>query len=405
MANPMRRALTCTTLAAVILLVLNGTTNAAFLGDILKPFVTASEMYDSNVFRVKDLGQLQAMVGDEQLYDFITMVTVGTQLHYSISRQELNLLLKRDFIFYAHYTDQNIDQNEASGNLALTFFDKVKMRIDGAYKTAPEPHVDYRSAAVNERTNISYGVSLGYEMMSGIGFEAAYRGSEVDYSLAQYKPNEYSVDTFSGKVSYRLSPDARIYAAYHRDDTDYKVNRQIGSETVNNGSAADSIRLGLEKTFSPKTSVSCYVGYLERRHNSDSARDFDGLVGKAEINYGLTGKIGLMLNWERQLYEETYADQIYSVTDAIGAGLAYAITEKTKATIYNRVTWKDFQGIAGSGVATRSDFLHDLNVGFEWTPIKRLTVNLGYQYSMRSSDDSSFDFTDHTVTTSVGYKF
>jgi opacity protein-like surface antigen len=389
--------------ALAVLIIFTGRGEGAFLGDTLKPFVTLAEMYDSNIFRVKDRSQLP--VGDEQLYDFITTVTVGTKFHYSLSQAELNLLLKKDFLIYEHYTDQNTDQNEVNGNLAITFFDKVKMRIDGAYKTAPEGRGDYRSTAVNELKYTAYGVSLGYETPTGVGFEAAYRRAAVDYSLVQYKPNEYAVDTFSGTVSYRLSADAKIYAAYRRDDTEYKENMLLGSTSVNNSSAADSIRFGLEKTVSPKTTVSCYIGYLDRRHNQASARDYSGVIGRVAATYGITGKLGLMLNGERQIYEETYADRIYSVTDTFGIGLSYDLTAKTRATFYNWLLWKDFRDIPGSGVAKRSDFLHGMNIGLKWSPLNRLTVDLGYQYSTRSSDDETLNFADHMARASVSFKF
>jgi opacity protein-like surface antigen len=389
--------------ALAMLIIFTGQGESAFLGDTLKPFVTLGEIYDSNVFRVKERSQLP--VGDEQLDDFITMVTVGTELHYSISREELDLLLKRDFIYYKHYTDQNADQNEVSGKLALILFDKVKMRIDGSYKTYPEGHAYYQNNAVNEEKDSTYGVSLGYEMPTGIGYEAAYRRAEVDYSLAEYVPNEYSINTFSGTMSYRLSADARIYAAYLRDDTGYKEDMPIGSTLVNNNSVADSMRLGLEKTVSPKTAITCYVGFLDRRHNQAPERDFSGMIGKVAATYGVTGKLGLILDGERQIYEETWAYWNYSVTNFFGIGLNYEITKKTKATFYNRLSWKDFQDIPGAGVGRRSDFMHDMKIVLEWAPMTGLTVDLGYQYSTQSSNYNIYNFADQTVRASVGYKF
>jgi opacity protein-like surface antigen len=46
-----------------------------------------------------------------------------------------------------------------------------------------------------------------------------------------------------------------------------------------------------------------------------------------------------------------------------------------------------------------------MNIGLEWSPLKRLTVDLGYQYSMRNSNEDDLKFDDHTVMTRVRYKF
>ena len=153
-------------------------------------------MYDSNVFRVKDRTQLKAQFGDDQLADFITVLSAGTGVRYAVSRQELNLLLRKDVILYSHYTDQNSDRDEASGSLSLAFFDRVKVRLDGTYAAAPESRVDYRSSAVNTKTELAGGITAGYEMTAGVGYEAGYRRSTVDYSLAQFRANEYVTDRY-----------------------------------------------------------------------------------------------------------------------------------------------------------------------------------------------------------------
>ncbi len=378
---------------------------AAFLGDTLKPFASVTEMYDSNIFRVRDRAELKSLVGEERLGDFITVASIGTGVRYRLSRQELDLLVRRDFIRYGNYSDQDVDRDEANGAVTLALLDALRVRIDGSYAKTPEARTDYRSAAVNRRREMAAGVSVGYVMTSGLGFEAAYRRLTVDYSLPQYRTSEYYIDRYAGTVSYRISPEARLYATYQRDEREYDQALVLGPTAVNNSNSADSIRVGLDKTFSPRTAVSCYVGYLNRRHKASSARDFSGVIGKVAASYALTAKLGFLLNWERQLYEETYADRIYSVTDTIGAGFAYQFTPKVKGTVFDRLSWKDFRDVPGSGVAPRSDFTQELNAGVEWTPLTRLTVSAGYQYARRSSDDPSFDYSDHVATATVAYRF
>lgn len=392
-------------LAAIFAAATAGPARADLLGDTLKPFASVTEMYDSNVFRVRDREQLKAQFGDDRLGDFITVAAVGTAVRYRVSRQEFNLHLQRDFIRFGHYSDQDVDRDEGNGALSLSLFDAVRIRLDGAYVNSPEPRTDYRSAGVNKRRNMEGGVSAGYEMTSGVGFEAVYRRLTVDYSLPQYRTSEHAIDRYAGTVSYRLSPEARLYATYQRDETEYTEALTIGPTSVNKSNSADFFRIGLDKTFSPKTAVSCSLGYLNRRYGASSARDFSGMVGKAAITYGVTEKLGFMLNGERQLYEETYAERIYSVNDSVGARFVYRISEKVRGTVFDRLSWKDFRDVPGSGVARRSDFTQEVNAGIEWDPVTRLTVSAGYQYAKRSSDDPTFDYSDHTLMTGVAYRY
>ncbi len=44
-----------------------------------------------------------------------------------------------------------------------------------------------------------------------------------------------------------------------------------------------------------------------------------------------------------------------------------------------------------------------MSTGIEWTPINLLTVNLSYLFSKNDSDDASFDFSNHTLASSIAY--
>jgi opacity protein-like surface antigen len=379
--------------------------HAEILGDNIRPFASISEMYDSNIFRVRDREQLRSMVNNDRLSDFITIFSAGTDVHYELSRHEINLSLKRDFLQYGHYTSQNTGRDDDKGSLSLTVIDGLRVRIDGLYTNSPESRVDYSSPKMNKITNIAGGTAISYDMPIGVSLEAAYRHEITGYSLPEFRAIEYYADIYSGTLSYKLSVDTKLYATLQRAYIFYKEDQQIGVDLVNNNSVSDSIRVGFNNSISAKTAVSFYIGYLQRRHKQFPARDFDGLIGKAEIKYELTSMVSLLVNAERQLYEETYADRLYSVNDSVGAGLAYAITSNIKAMVNGKLLWKRFSDVPGIAVLKRTDRYQELNSGIEWKPFDTVTTSIGYQYSRRTSDDNTFKFTDHIVMSSISYHF
>jgi opacity protein-like surface antigen len=394
-------------LAVPLLLIPTLDAGAALLGDTIKPFVSSSETYDSNVFRVKNQDQLWALVRDRHMGDFINVTEVGSAFHYGLSSLESNLLLKRDFITYSHYSSQSASRDEVDGDVSIRLFDRVRLKADGSYLREPEGRADFRSPGLNEVTTLQYGILAAYETPTGFSFETAYHRVGVDYSLRELKGNEYDLDRFNETVSYRLSPEARVYASYQRDNRNYQQGIRVDDSAtlVKSDNVGDSVRVGIEKSFGPKTTVSGYVGYLNRRLDALPARDFSGPIGKAEVRYGVTSKIGVVLNTERDLYEETYPDQIYSVNTSVGAGLVYQATEKVKASVMSRLNWKDFENVPGSAAQKRNDLTRQVNAGVEWTPRDRVSVTVGYQYENRNSNVGSFDYSSHAVTAAVAYKF
>jgi hypothetical protein len=391
--------------AFILAMLISGESRAEILGDTLKPFASLFQTYDGNVFRVKDSNQLKAQIGDEQLDDFITVISLGTGLHYQISEQIFNATLKRDFLLFDHYANQNVNRDLISTSLNLSAFEKLKVNLEGIYSNSPEPRADYRGVEVNERQELTGGIGIGYTMITGVGFDFTYRRTNIDFSLPQYRANQYVTDLYAGTVSYRISPDTKVYTSLQRENRDYNSLMNVGPVLINNSSTSDSIRIGLSRALGAKTGLSGYMGYLDRRHEQAASRNFDGIIGRFDITYGIAPLTTLMLTGERQLYEETYAYRLYSVSESVGVGLEYRFSNKVTASLFEKMVWKGYKDLPNTGVTGRSDRLQDLSVGIEWKPLVRVKVSAGYQFSTRESNEAINDFSAHTIQSGVTYQY
>ena len=379
--------------------------SATLIGDTIKPFASITEMYDSNIFRVRDKDQLMAINGGNQMGDFITILSAGTDVHYEISKQIANLMIRKDFLRYINYTDQNASRDEAKADVTLAVIDRFRIKMLGSYDKTPVPRTDYQSSGLNKSTDTNGGITVQYEMPTGITLEAAYGRHDVRYSLEEFKANEYSSDQYSATASYRISTETRLYSTLQREYTRYKEEQLLGFDQINNNSVSDSVRIGIEKTVGAKTAVSAYIGYLTRQHKEASERDFSGIIGKVEVTYGLTAKLGLLVNAERLLYEEIDPNRTYSVTDSVGAGLIYEITEKTRVRLFDKFSWKYFKNIPDTEATKRTDHIQEISAGVQWLPIKAVTVDVAYQYASRGSTEDTLRYKDHTAMASVAYHF
>lgn len=381
---------------------------AEILGDRIKPFFAVKGVYDSNIFRVKDEEQLKGLIGDDKLSDFVTIYTAGLGLNYQIKRQEIDLLLKKDFLRYNHYASQNTDQDAANGSLSLLFFDRFSAKITGSYSKALEPRENYQAQQKSERTTKGSGISLGYNLPSGLSIQAGLGQGKEDFSLLEFRFRERTNTYYSGTLSYSLSPDSRFYMVYQRNTLDYELLQPIGGTLVNNDSTGDVIKVGVERKFSPRTSISSYAGYLWRKHKEFMARDFHGVIGKVEVNYGISEKVTISLTAKRELYEELFLDQIYSVNESQGLGVVYKPTAKIETFIYGGTTKKSYKGdanIIAAAFPARRDRLNEFKTGMGWSPIRRLSIDLLYSYTTRHSNFDTYDYKAHGIESTITYRF
>ncbi|MBI5026112.1 MAG: outer membrane beta-barrel protein [Nitrospirae bacterium] len=381
---------------------------AELLGDRIKPFLSVKEIYDSNIFKVKDEEQLRSLIGDDQLSDFVTIFTLGTGLNFQISRQEIDILLKKDFLRYGHYTSQNAQQDEVKGNISLRILDRISAKITGDYTKSLEPREYYRTQEKVERTTKVGGASLGYDLPSNFSIHAGFRQEEVDFSIPELENRERTDKSYSGTLAYSPSTETKFEIAYERHDFDYEIPQYIGGRLVSNDSTGDAIKAIFTRKFSPKTAISLSAGYLWRKFDEFSARDFQGTTGKAEVNYGITEKLVLYAMAERKLYEELFLDQTYSVNESFGLGAAYKPTEKIETFVYGSTSKRSYKGEADIITTTyppRKDRTNEIKTGMGWYPVIRLGLTLLYRYTTRNSNLDMYDYRSHGVELGVSYKF
>ena len=125
---------------------------AGLAGDRIRPFLSVREVYDDNIFRVRDEGQLKSSIGDDQLADYLTIYTLGLNLDYRRSRQGLGVQMRKDFLRYGHYTSQDSGQDDVRGDLSLRVLDRISAKITGGYSRLIESKESYRTQEKNERT-------------------------------------------------------------------------------------------------------------------------------------------------------------------------------------------------------------------------------------------------------------
>ena len=87
----------------------------ALAGDRIRPYLSVREVYDDNIFRVRDEVQLKDSIGDDQLADHLTIYTVGMGLDYRWSRQGLGVQMRKDFLCAMAITRVRIPGRMMSG--------------------------------------------------------------------------------------------------------------------------------------------------------------------------------------------------------------------------------------------------------------------------------------------------
>ena len=398
-------------LATILTVLLVGYSSSAYAeshGDRVVPYISIREVYDSNVFRVKDKQQLTEFAGDSRLYDSLTILTVGMGFNYPVRRQEIGIRLRKDFLRYDHYNRQDFEQDDVRGNISFKFSDRIRAKIDGGYTKSLESRENYLSLNKNVRTVLAGGISVGYVIPSGFSINASVMQENVDFSISELGSRENKTKGYSGNLSYSPSHDTKLDFLYERSIIDFNLLQSISDQLVNNDSRRNTIKLDLYRRLSSGTLLSISAGQLWKEHKEFDRRDFHGGIGRAEVTYGMTGKLILSLIAERRLHEEIFFDQIYSINNSTGLRLVYKPTVKIELSVYGGASTKSFKGnsdIVTDSLPSREDRLKELSTVMMWSPVKQFSVELGYSFATRNSNFDIYNYTDNVIDAGIRYRY
>ncbi len=376
-------------------------------GGRIAPYLSVREVYDSNVFRVRDKEQLTDLTGESQLSDSLTILTVGMDFNYPVKRQEIGIQMRKEFLRYGHYSNQDTEQDDVSGDISLKFFDRFRAKIDGGYTKTVELRENYLALNKNMRTVLASGVSLGYDLPSGFSIHVAAMQDDVDFSISELDSRENSTRGYSGDISYAPSPDTKLTILYETSTIDFNSLQSIGGQLVNNDSRRDTIKLDLYRRLGPGTLLSISAGQLWKEHDEFSGRDFNGGIGRAEITYGMTGKLTLSLIAERRLNEEIFLDQIYSINNSSGLKWVYELTDKTGLSVYGAASKRSFKGdsdILTNSLSSREDRLKEFSAVMIWSPVEQVSVDLRYSFTTRDSNFDIYNYRDHVTDAGIRFR-
>ncbi len=276
------------------------------------------------------------------------------------------------------YRDQD-DLNFNTINYALAWDWQVTPRAHGIIsadrkqfrEVTTDPVVlTNRVGRRTERAEIAegtYDVTAAWRALAGVSH------TQSSSSVANPWDASPSVRSVRLGVGYELPSKTSLYARFRRGDGEYS-DSTLGA--ANSDFRENEAELVVNWPLTVKTSVEGRLGRLERNHSSAPQRDFDGVVGHANLRWEITGKTRLAAGVGRDLSATGLAGGGYVQQTRFYIGPVWQATAQLAVNArYDRATrdWKDIP--AGAAELGKSERVQLLSAGVDWEPRRFLTVS------------------------------
>lgn len=382
--------------------------NANEIGDTFDVIAGYSGRHESNVFRLPDGTEPEAVTGKSSKSDDIGIATVGLRLdkRYSLQRFELEASL----VNYRYRVYDHLDftaRNYAAAwrwQLTPSFYGN----LTSSRAEALNSFNDYTNYGVrNVRTDEVHRFDGVFELDGAWRLLGGVARTERTNSETFLEESDNRLDTVEAGVRRDFVSGSWISLVTRHGRGEY-FNRPNLSPVAQSDNAFDQreqeIRVNWPVTG--KTTLQGRLAHVAREHEHFPARDYSGMVGSLTLALRATEKVLLTANAGHELGAYQSEASSYASTDRYGVGASWQIGVKTTLRgQYDRAR-RDFRGaIVNTPASDRTDTLHNAKLAFEWRAYRSLLLSAALEKEKRESNLPSFDSRNTAASVSAQFTF
>lgn len=365
--------------------------------DTLQFRVGQSVQRDSNVFRLSDSANTQALLGTSNRSDTIAITSLGVKIDKPYGLQRFEFDVGIEHYRYSRFSNLNFNAT----NYAAAWRWSLTPALHGNLTTDRREYVDntadvQNSGQVSRKTDRATVFDAEYEV------DGAWRllGGVFERNTSSSLPNTFEGDPkirgAEAGVRYVFPSDASIAYRFKNGEGDYSGPVQTPAFASSFRDREHELRMDWAPTG--KTKVQARVSHLDRAHDLQPARDFSGLTGQVNATWAVTGKTSVVGGLARELgsYQTTAAS--YYQGHRWFVSPIWKPTEKTAVRARYDHGVRNYKGpLPGFVAADRRDTTQQALLAFDWEPLRALKLSAWVQRDKRKSSQPGFDYRNNSV--------
>lgn len=373
--------------------------------DTLQFSVGEKVVRESNVFRLSDSANTQAVLGTSNRSDTIAVTSIGLKLRKSYSLQRFEVDVGAEDHHYSRFSNLNF----TAVNYAAAWRWSVTPALHGNLTTDRREYIDtvadvQNTGQLNRRTSRSSVLDAEYEI------DGAWRivGGVFERESSSSQPFTFEgnsrVRGAEAGVRYVYPSGTSLAYRFRNGNGDYPGRPASPQFADNFTDREHEFRLDWAPTG--KTTVRARLSHFDRTNDGLAARDFSGVTGQLDATWDVTGKTKITAGLARELgsYQTTTAS--YFQGDRFFIGPTWKPTEKTAVRLRYEHGVREFKGpLPGFAGSNRRDTANIASLALEWQPLRALTLAASAQRENRRSSEAGADYKNNSVGISANISF
>ena len=380
------------TLALLMVLgMMSSASRAEDYEDTFTPYVRGVYGYDSNLFRLQNDQEANAVLGTTDTSESFYTLAAGMDVNLRVSRQVIRAHAEYNQTWFSQYSLLDYDGRDAYlkwdwlvGRVARGDVGIAETLTQASYANVKQPV----SNLIRTRQRFfNAAIKLDNPWLVKFGAQRV----DTDNNASVQQALDATVDSVNAGVQYTSSKGSTVELISRRSDGQYPNRQLVGLAPIDN----DYLQWdnGVAVAWAPfgKTQVSGRLNYTQRDYAEVPQRDFSGLTGLLAMDWMVTGKTTLRASLHRDIGALENETASYTLNQGIALGADWKPTAKLVFNAQLRhddIAYAGDPGFVLSTAPAREDRLTTVQAGMQYSVLRNTMLGLVLKRGVRDSSEA-----------------
>ena len=357
--------------------------------DTFVPFVSSKLYYDSNLLRMSDHANTQALLGKTDTSEFQKTVTAGFNLkkHFNDQQFLVNGNVNQNFF-------QNFDNLNYTGWDNLAEWDwQATHNLSGkaGYSNAEtlSSFNQLNGLFNNLRNDQRYFANAAYMFHPSGRITVGFNRNEGAFDAANRSTSNLTTNAADVHLQYINALRSTLGVRFQITDGQYPQRRLNPISMLDTGFTRYHSTLTWKWDLDARFRLAGYAGYMQQVSNHYSARDFNALVAELSTTWLYSEKLSLEMKATRDVQPTQTLIASFMVSTGVEVIPVWNPTPKISVQLPLKYMHQDYLGEIASNVNAVQQQTNDtgaVGLNLTYTPIPNINVSTILNYESRSSN-------------------
>lgn len=380
------------TLALLMVLgMMSSASRAEDYEDTFTPYVRGVYGYDSNLFRLQNDQEANAVLGTTDTSESFYTLAAGMDVNLRVSRQVIRAHAEYNQTWFSQYSLLDYDGRDAYlkwdwlvGRVARGDVGIAETLTQASYANVKQPV----SNLIRTRQRFfNAAIKLDNPWLVKFGAERV----DTDNNASVQQALDATVDSVNAGVQYTSSKGSTVELISRRSDGQYPNRQLVGLAPIDNDYLQWDNGVAVAWAPSGKTQVSGRLNYTQRNYAEVPQRDFSGLTGLLAMDWMVTGKTTLRASLHRDIGALENETASYTLNQGIALGADWKPTAKLVFNAQLRhddISYAGDPGFVLSTAPAREDRLTTVQAGMQYSVLRNTMLGLVLKRGVRDSSEA-----------------